>query len=63
VRLQGWAALALYFGSMYWAIRHFPPRDSVVGLLLWLLIASVLLIAVVVWKGERPVGWRWTSRR
>ena len=59
VRWQGWAVLALYLGSMYWAIRYFPPRDSVVGLVLWLLVASIVMIAVVVWKGERPVGWRW----
>jgi hypothetical protein len=59
VRWQGWAVLALYFGSMYCAIRYFPPRASVVGFLLWLFIASALLIAVVVWKGERPLGWRW----
>jgi hypothetical protein len=59
VRWQGWAVLALYFGSMYWAIRYFPPRDSVAGFLLWLLVTSVLLVAIVVWKGERPLRFRW----
>jgi hypothetical protein len=59
VRWQGWAALALYFGSIYCATRYFPPRHSVVGFLLWFVISSILLIAVIVWKGERPVRWRW----
>jgi hypothetical protein len=57
-RWQGWAVLALYFGSIYLAIRYSPPRDGL-GFILWFTFASVVLVAIVVWKGERPVGWRW----
>jgi hypothetical protein len=59
VRWQGWAVLALYFASIYLAIRYSPPRSDAVGFLLWFTLSSVVLVAIVVWKGERPVGWRW----
>ena len=59
VRWQGWAVLALYFGTIYVAIRYFPPRTDAVEFLLLFTLASAVLVAIVVWKGERPVGWRW----
>lgn len=63
VRWQGWAVLGLYFGSIYVAIRYFPPRNSPVGFIVWFAVASAFLIAVVVWKGERPLAWRWGEQR
>lgn len=59
VRWQGWVVLALYFASLFLAIRYYRPRDSVGGFLLVLAIATVVLIAVCVWKGEKPLAWRW----
>ena len=61
VRWQGWVVLALYFASMYVAIRYFPPRNDFrfVG---WLLISSAILVLIVVWKGERPLAWRWGKK-
>jgi hypothetical protein len=59
VRWQGWVALALYFGSIYAGVRYFRPRDSVAGFIVWLAIATILFVAVVAWKGERPLAWRW----
>jgi hypothetical protein len=59
VRWQGWVVLALYFASIYVGIRYFRPRDDVGGLLLVLAIATVVLIAVCAWKGEKPLAWRW----
>jgi hypothetical protein len=59
VRWQGWLVMAVYFGSIYLAIRYAYPRSSVGSFLLWLAVASVVFIAIVVWKGERPLGWRW----
>ena len=58
-RWQGWAVLALYFGTLYITVRYFPPRNDVVGFLLLFTLASVVLVAIIVWKGEKPVGWRW----
>jgi hypothetical protein len=59
VRWQGWVALALYFASIYAGVRYLRPRDSVAGFLVWLAIASIVFGAVVAWKGERPLAWRW----
>ena len=59
VRWQGWVALALYLGSIYAGVRYFRPRDSVAGFLVWLAIATIVFVAVVAWKGERPLAWRW----
>jgi hypothetical protein len=59
IRWQGWVALALYLGSIYAGVRYFPPRDSVAGFLVWLAIATIVFVAVVAWKGERPLAWRW----
>lgn len=59
VRWQGWLVMALYFASIYFGIRYFHPRDNPAGFILLLAIASAVLIAVVVWKGERPLAWRW----
>ena len=58
VRWQGWVVMALYFASVFVGIR-FYTRDNVAGFLLVLAIATVVLIAVVAWKGERPLAWRW----
>jgi ribosomal protein S18 acetylase RimI-like enzyme len=59
VRWQGWIVLGLYFASIYAGVRYFRPRDSVAGFLVWLAVASIVLVAIVAWKGERPLGWRW----
>ena len=59
VRWQGWVALALYLASIYAGVRYFRPRDSVAAFLVWLAITSILFVAVVAWKGERPLDWRW----
>lgn len=58
-RWQGWAVLALYFGSIFLAIRYVPPRNAALGFILWFAFASIVLGVIVVWKGERPVRWRW----
>jgi len=62
VRWQGWAVLVLYFAAIFVAIRYSRPQDDVGGFLTWLAIATVILIAIVVWKGERPLAWRWGKK-
>ena len=63
VRWQGWVVLALYFASIYAAVRYSRPRESVTAFIVWLAIASILFVAVVAWKGERPLAWRWGDQR
>jgi uncharacterized membrane protein len=58
VKRYGWG-WGLYFASIYLGIRYLDPRDNVGGFLLVLAIATVVLIAVCAWKGEKPLAWRW----
>jgi hypothetical protein len=43
-------------------IYYFKAERDVSGLLVYLVILTTALIAVVVAKGERPVGWRWRKK-
>jgi len=59
VTWQGWATVLVYLALLAVGIEAFSIPQ-----LRWPYIAAitVLLIAVVVWKGERPVRWRWDRR-
>ena len=59
VRWQGWFVLCSYFALQYIGIKHFRAQRDFQSLLIFLGIATVLLIAIIVIKGERPAGWRW----
>jgi hypothetical protein len=63
VRWQGWVVLGLYFVLIGAGIHAFAPQGDVVALIVSILAATVALVAIVVAKGERPVGWRWGKRR
>jgi hypothetical protein len=58
VRWQGWVVFASYAALVYAGIYYFKPQRDVGGLLAYLAILTVVLIAIVVAKGERP-EWRW----
>jgi len=58
VKWQGWVVVASYFALMYAGIHYFKAQDNVAGLLAYLAILTVVLIAIVVAKGERPTAWR-----
>ena len=62
VRGQGWLVLATYFGLHYLGIQYFKAQRDVRGLLIYLVGVTVVLIAIIVMKGERPAGWRWGKR-
>jgi asparagine N-glycosylation enzyme membrane subunit Stt3 len=59
VTWQGWVVLGVYFLLQYLGIRHIRPERNAQGLLIYLGVITLLLIAIVVIKGERPVRWRW----
>jgi hypothetical protein len=59
VRWQGWLVLVAYLALQYLGIQYFEERRDVRGLLFYLIGVTVVLVAIVVAKGERPVGWRW----
>jgi len=55
-RWQGWAIFAAYavllFGIRFLSSTPEYRMPYVIGI-------TVLLVLVVVWKGERPLRWRW----
>jgi hypothetical protein len=62
VRWQGWVVLALYAALLYASIYYFRAQRAVGGLLVFAAILTAVFIAIVVAKGERPVGWRWGKK-
>jgi hypothetical protein len=54
--------LLSYFALIFFGIRYFRPRDNVAGFLLALALASITLVAIVAWKGEKPLAWRWGKK-
>ena len=55
-RWQGWAAFvtyaALLFGVRFMNSIPAYRTPYVIGI-------TVLLVVIIVWKGERPLRWRW----
>jgi hypothetical protein len=47
---------------MFVGIYYFRPLLDVLGLMAYLVVVTVALIATVVLKGERPLRWRWGRR-
>jgi hypothetical protein len=56
VKWQGWATVAIYAALLVSALRVL--RDPVIRLVC-IVALTVALIAIIVWKGERPFTWRW----
>lgn len=63
VRWQGWLVLAAYFVLLFGGIYYFKPRgNSLVGLFLYFVVLSAVLVAFIAVKGERPLRWRWGKK-
>jgi hypothetical protein len=58
VKWQGWALIALYVGSVVVAGMYFPPRQNLPTFASVALIATILFVAIVALKGEKPLAWR-----
>jgi hypothetical protein len=60
VTWQGWVTVLVFFGLLFggFAVIESPRSQLVYGGVL-----GVLLIAVIVWKGEKPMKWRWGRKR
>jgi drug/metabolite transporter (DMT)-like permease len=63
VRWQGWLVLVGFLGLFFAGIYYFTPRRATLCLLLYIVVLTALLIAIVALKGERPLRWRWGLRR
>lgn len=62
VRWQGWVVFASYAALIYLGLDFFfEPRRDRVALAAYVLVLSVLLVAICWLKGERP-AWRWGKK-
>lgn len=59
-RWQGWLVLAAYLGAFFACLRWIPHGSG--RLIGFMLILTVLIIALYWWKGE-PARWRWGDDR
>lgn len=62
VRWQGWAVFVAYLAFLYAGIHYFQQRREALGLSLYIVALTAVLVVVVAIKGERPVGWRWGKK-
>jgi hypothetical protein len=53
---QGWVTVLVYVGLLFVGLRGFATSSS---RLIYVAALSVLLVLIIVWKGEKPVKWRW----
>jgi hypothetical protein len=58
VRWQGWAALGVYVALACGGIYYFDTRRAALAFFAYLLALTVVFVAIVALKGEKPVGWR-----
>jgi hypothetical protein len=62
VRWQGWVVFASYAALLYAGLYFFfDPRRDRAAVALYVLLLTVLLVAICWLKGERP-AWRWGNR-
>lgn len=53
---QGWATISAFFALLFAGLAVIDAPAPRLG---YIVLLSVLLVVVVVWKGERPFRWRW----
>ena len=61
VSWQGWLVIAAYLALLFGGIYYFKLMRATLCLVLYMLMLTVVLIAVVAFKGERPLRWRWSK--
>lgn len=59
VRWQGWVTVLAYFGLLVAGLANFPESLTRV---IYVVAITVVLVAAVAWKGEKPFRWRWGRR-
>ncbi|HEX4195097.1 MAG TPA: hypothetical protein VHY80_18450 [Stellaceae bacterium] len=55
---QGWVVLAIFLALVIAGVFIFPPQQSPVAFILYIVLLSALLTAVCWYQGEPP-RWRW----
>jgi len=61
VKWQGWFIIALFVGSVVVAGMYFPPRRNPSMFAVSAGVSTIVFVAIVVFKGEKPLAWRWNK--
>lgn len=59
VAWQGWVTLAVYFVLLFAGLGILSGSEQRA---IFVVAITAALVAIVVWKGEKPVRWRWGRR-
>jgi len=59
VTWQGWLVVAVYFVLLFGGVSFLRAQPSPWPVRIWVVVVSIVLVAIVIAKGERPVKWRW----
>jgi hypothetical protein len=62
VRWQGWVVLVVYVALVLGGRRFLGGPGEAPLFLVYLLVVTAALIAIIALKGERPVRWRWGKK-
>lgn len=61
-RWQGWVVLAVYGVLVFAGVRFLQVERGTSAFLAYLVVITVMLVAIVAARGERPLRWRWGKR-
>jgi hypothetical protein len=59
---QGWAVFISYYTLVIADVLYFLPKHDALAMFSCIVGLTLLLVAIVAWKGERPLAWRWGGR-
>jgi hypothetical protein len=51
-----------YFALLFEGIYYFKTQRNALALLVYVVLLTVALLAIVIATGERPVRWRWGGK-
>ncbi len=54
--------LAVYFALLFAGIYYFATRHDDPALLVYSVVLTIVLVAIMIVTGERPVRWRWGGK-
>ena len=61
---QGWVVFVGYLVALLGGLRYFVVHGTAVHSgLVYCIVLTLVFVAIVVIKGERPSGWRWGRDR